>query len=119
MGFLTQEVLDDVVSIYCQVFNVNPENLTDVPDSAEVMSKITSDMGYYEARLAGLHKPMLEIRRRKIDDSGPNGILIRFRTSHHTRRNDFQEAVDGYLGKDYLHLAQSLSKAMGYKQDRA
>src|SRR3989304_881783 len=65
LGFLTQEVLDDVVSIYCQVFNVNPENLTDVPDSAEVMSKITSDMGYYEARLAGLHKPMLEIRRRK------------------------------------------------------
>lgn len=118
LGLLTQDILDDVASIYCQVFKVDTEDLDTVPNLTHVQGVIASDFGFYETRPAGSHNPALEIRRIMVDGANLDSILIRFKSTRHPQKDDFQKAVDGYLGEDCLHLAKPLSKVYGIRHDK-
>jgi len=119
LGSLNQDILDDVTAIYCQVFNIDPTSLNGTPHVNSVKRAIAFGPGFCEFKLANSNDPRLEVRRIKIDEAGMDGILIRFRSTSHPQKETFQKAVDGYLGEDLLHLAQPLSKVMGYMQGRA
>lgn len=108
---LNQEILDDVTSIYCHVYGVDPEELSMTPELDGVRGFIADAPGFYEEEIAGYHNPALEIRRLEIDKAGLDGMLIRFRASgrkNSGKRNEFQEAVDFFL-TDHLKVGQPLS----------
>lgn len=97
---LNQDILNDVTAIFCQVFEVEPEMLDYVPDLVEVREAIIKSPGYFERDLVNRLNPSLEIRRTEFERrNGSSEIIVRFRATHHDKKEDFQEEVDEYLNK--------------------
>lgn len=103
-GVLTQEHLDDITAIYCQVFRRSPEDLTRGLELEPLVRDIVQGSGYHEVRVEGLQRPGIDIRRSVL---GQGRFIVRFGAT--VRGEAFQEAVDGYL-KDTAGIAKPLSQ---------
>lgn len=104
---LTQEHLDDVTTIYCQVYKVPPERLLDMPEISDLRREVSEGMGFYEVKLAN-KRPALDLRR-KLHGSKYPRILVRFGASED--QEEFQKAADHYLS-EVAKVAKPLSALM-------
>lgn len=103
-GVLTQEHLNDITAIYCQVFRRSPEDLTQGLELEPLVRDIVHGFGYHEARIGGVQRPGVDTRRTIL---AQGKFMIRFGAT--ARGEAFQEAVDGYL-KDAAGIAKPLSQ---------
>lgn len=103
-GVLTQEHLNDITAIYCQMFRRSPEDLIRGLELESLVRDIVQGSGYHEARVDGLQRPGIDIRRTIL---AQGQVIVRFGAT--VRGEAFQEAVDGYL-KDTAGIAKPLSQ---------
>ncbi len=106
LGALRQEYLDDITAIYCQVFRRSPEDLTGSLELEPLIRDITQGLGFHEARIGGVQRPGVDIRRTTIGQGSAPRYVVRFGATVHGEA--FQEAVDGYL-RDTARIAKPLS----------
>lgn len=106
-GALTQEHLDDVTAIYCQVFGKSPEDLTGGLELESLIRDVTQGFGFHEARIGGTQRPGVDVRRTAIGQGLTSRFVVRFGATVHGEA--FQAAVDDYL-KDSAKIARPLSQ---------
>lgn len=104
-GALTQEHLDDITAIYCQVFRRSPEDLTGGLELEPLVRDVTQGLGFHEARVGGVQRPGVDIRRTTIGQGLASRFVVRFGATVHGEA--FQVAVDDYL-KDSAGIAKPL-----------
>lgn len=107
LDVLRQEHLDDVTSIYCQVFGKSPEDLTGALELEPLVRDIEQGFGFHEARIGGIQKPGVDVRRTTLVQGLSPRYVVRFGAT--VRGEAFQDAVDGYL-RDSAKIAKSLSQ---------
>ncbi len=106
---LTQEHLDDITAIYCQVFRRSPEDLTKGLELEPLIRDIVQGFGFHEARIGGVLRTGIDTRRTIL---AQGQFIVRFGATAYGEA--FQEAVDGYLTES-AGIAKPLSQFILHK----
>lgn len=96
-----------MTAIYCHVFGKSPEDLTGGLELELLIRDVTQGFGFHEARIGGLQRPGVDIRRATLVQGLAPRYVVRFGATVHGEA--FQEAVDGYL-RDTAKIARPLSQ---------
>ena len=108
LDILSQEHLDDITAIYCQVFKKSPKELNCGLELGPLVSDVSDGLGFHELRIGGFQGPGLDVRRISIGVvANETKFAVRFGTT--IRGEVFQKAVDEYL-RDSAKIAKSLSQ---------